>query len=167
MFAHALLWGLLLFGAAFLCHIPLWRILKPKRQILGLVMLFGMVAPAVLAAGLAQAGHSSVEIAYAVLLLLLLSSSYILSYPAMQAKAPSLEMVKRIAQGGPAGITYEDLRAHFAKQDLISCRQQDLLTEGLVRQGPDGGFHITLPAKAVLYVMRLLRRILGLPEGEG
>lgn len=167
MFQRILVDGSLLFTGAFFLHILLWRALRPSQQIRWLGLVFMGAAPAAGTAALVRLGRPPEETAYAVLLAVLLASAYILSYPAMQAQAPSLEMVKRIARGGTEGLSYAELRDYFATQDLIGCRRQDLLTEGLIRAGPDGGYDISFAARGVLYTMHALRRWLGLREGEG
>lgn len=167
VFERILTDGALLFAGAFLLHVLLWRLLRPSQQIRWLGLVFMGAGPALGAAALSRLGRPPEAIAYTLVLAALLAAAYILSYPAMQAQAPSLEMVKRIARGGTAGLSYAELRDHFAKQDLIGCRQQDLLTEGLIRARPDGGHDISFTARAVLHTMHALRRWLGLREGEG
>lgn len=125
------------------------------------------IGPACGALLLDRAGRPPEATGYAVVLAMLLSAAYILSYPAMQASAPSLEIVKRIARDGARGAAYDDLRAFLATQNLIGGRLQDLEIEGLIRSRPDGGHDISFMARLVLRTMHGLRRWLGLGEGEG
>lgn len=168
MFARAIADAFLLFAAVFALHVLAWRSLRPRRQIRALALLFGPLgAGGGILALTAWSGRPPAEALHAALLYTLLAGAYILSYPAMQAQAPSLEMVKRIGRAGPRGLTYDELRRSFAHEDLVGCRWEDLLTEGLIRPDGAGGYRISPFAKTVLHTMRLLRAALGLPEGEG
>lgn len=157
----------LLYGLAFLLHLAAWRLRRPRHQILWLGMIFVLCVPAGGAFWLTLQETPVATTVETLFLYLLLSCSYILTYPAMQAKCPSLDIVKLVAQAGPRGMGYRELSDHFSTVELVGSRQKDLTDEGLVSFTSDGCPHVSWTARIVLRVMQGLRLWLGLGEGEG
>ncbi len=94
------------------------------------------------------------------------SSAYILSYPAIQAKCPSLTMLLLIEGSGGRGSTLEELSLAFSDESLRDERINDLVNDSmLVYRGND--YYMTLKGKAFLWPLLILRRLLGLPAGKG
>lgn len=163
----AFLLPLLSFALAFIAHAAVWRRRRPRRQIAALAALF-LAGGTILAWLLAfAAGFTPVLRLQAAALHALLASAYILTYPAVQAKCPTLDMVRIIAASGPAGADYPAIAARFPKERLLTFREQDLLDDGLVVELPDGRRVPTRFARAVLAVLGALRAFLDLPPGEG
>ncbi len=128
-----LILSLALFGIAFLVQVIMWRIYLPKNHsaMLGLIFLiilgFGLFVLAVFN----FFGFSSqwvwIQKAQLILLFLCLAIAYIISYSAVEAQSPSIEMVIRIARAGSAGLSRDELAARMSDEKLVLPRLKELL----------------------------------------
>jgi hypothetical protein len=182
-----LLAGLGSFIIALFIHSLLWRIRRPQRDVFALFMLFGLLAPLpvlLLFSLLSTPGGSEfaaacafVDASGALLLYCALSASYILTYPALQARCPSLRMVLHIERAGSRGLSMAEVAALFSSADLVTDRLDDLLASGLVsrKDGPGRGsgrnnevpLRVTLRGALLLRPFMFFRRLLGLGPGTG
>ena len=156
-FDRAIIEALTLFLLGFLVHLAVWRVRRPRRQILVLAVLFGALVPCL----------GRFAGAPSLLLYALLATAYLLSYPAAQAHCPSLEILSFVAARGDEGASLPEILGQFTAKDLVGSRVQDLLDEGLLVEVPGRLPVLTWRARLVLRMMVALRRILGLPEGQG
>lgn len=170
--------GLLSFMVSFLVHLEVWRGIKPRRQI-GLLAMIFVGGPGCLFASLViacQGGPPAAglavirdpwQIVYAFIWHLALAAGYIMSYPAMQADAPSLTLLLAIAAKMPAGLDGRQIEALFSPDALIDARVDDLLSDGLVQRAADGQYAPTMKGRLFAAIFTGYRRLLGLPMGEG
>lgn len=137
-----LLQGALLVGiAALFCaaacalHVVVWRLSRSTPSGLTLIaLLTGVIVAQCALAGLLAASWGTVLVVGA--LALQLAACYAISYPAMQAHSPSLEIARHLAAAGQAGIGRADLYARLDEAQLVRERIEDLLRDGLaVEQG--------------------------------
>ncbi|MBE9531812.1 MAG: hypothetical protein IME98_03295 [Proteobacteria bacterium] len=100
------------------------------------------------------------------LMQLALASAYILSYPAIQAKCPSLTMLLLVKDSERSGATLEELSLAFSDESLRDSRLNDLVNDSMV-VSRDNEYFMTAKGGALLMPLIVLRRLLGLPTGEG
>jgi hypothetical protein len=164
--------GLLSFALAFVVHVIIWRLFKPARQILLLVLIF-LVIPILLylmfSATLLignSGGDRPLHLDFSLLWHLALSSAYIMTYPPIQTGCPSLNIIfaARRARGG--GMSEEEIHALFTPQALLSDRIRELGGDGLIRL-QDSAWGLTFTGRTVRMIFGAYRNLLGLPFGEG
>lgn len=173
------------FIVALFIHSLVWRRRRPQRDVLALFMLFALLAPlsvlllfSLLSSPVfseAAAACAVVDASGALLLYCTLSASYIMTYPALQARCPSLRMVLHIEKAGSRGLSLDEVAALFSTADLVTDRLDDLLASGLVSredkrgsgQNKEGPLRVTLRGSFLLRPFMLFRRLLGLGPGAG
>lgn len=160
-----------LFSSAMLLHVVVWRVFKPKRFLSALIIVLVVIpVVAVFFINYAISPHSgsfSISDWLGVLLLhLTLTSAYILSYPAIQAKCPSLTMLLLIENSMEKGSTMEELSSAFSDESIRDSRLDDLVNDSMV-VCRDGDYYMTAKGGFLLWPLIILRRLLGLPIGEG
>lgn len=168
-----LLAGFTSFSCCLVLHVVLWRVARPRSDVRGLFSIFLVVPTAValliLAAGavVPEAGMpDALEVAAMLLLHLALSSAYIQSYPAAQARSPSLEIAYAVVKSMPRGLSREELLATVNTETLVQARVEDLVADRLVRV--EGDRYVLTPASAGLIRFFLaLRALLGLRQPGG
>jgi hypothetical protein len=170
--------GLILFFIGVCLHVAVWRLFRPIRDLLSLLAVFLAIpfssflvlayldhAGTVGAASFVS-GVRSVDQAAVFLLYFALVAAYIISYPAIQARCPTLQMVLRIDGSMPGGLGFEDLAASFDRRDILEDRIEDLARSGLIRESGKG-YAITRRGLVLLKPFLILRSLLGLPAGSG
>ena len=155
------------FLLAFFIHIAIWRVKKPANEISGLFFIF-IALPAIIYAlvllSLGQCFLSRPDIVFSFILEILLSLSYIMTYPAIQAPSPSLRIIWA-AHSIIGGLGMEEVIRIFPKDSLSNCLD-NLKDAGLIYLKED---KVTLSPGGRLLSggFRWYRRLLGLPNGEG
>ena len=163
--------ALVLFLSSMLLHVIIWRFLKTKRQVwvLFIVLVLIPAATVFLIIGFLspQQGGFLISDWLGVLLMhLSFSSAYILSYPAIQAKCPSLTMLLLIEDSTGRRCTLEELSLAFSDESLRDARINDLVNDSMIVYR-DNDYYMTPKGKAFLWPLIILRRLLGLPTGKG
>ena len=237
-----LLLGLYIFTHALVCHILCWRLVRPRRDLLTLFILFAIVPVAngavvfvfmilfykilsfaliclftiILLLFLRPAKdlllffglygllcmptifvYPSIfyftqndsligsygfwgELFAALICYSALSAAYIMTYPALQARCPSLRIVLLIDKAakadksGDGGLGLPELESGFDAADLVTDRLDELIASGLV-SGCDGAeagsasgaYRATWRGNLLLKPFMLFRRLLGLAPGTG
>lgn len=171
--------GIASFSACMFLHLLVWRAFRPRRSILLLFAVFyalpaffflilflsrNTVPVAVWTPSLMSFGAA--EWAAVFLMHGALSSAYILTYPAIQASAPSLKMLLIIGSGMPEGITHENLKKEFGVETLFIPRINDLLDSGFVKEDKDM-LMLTATGRMLAGFFALYRKVIGLPAGRG
>jgi hypothetical protein len=169
--------GLLFFLVFLFCHVLLWRLKRPRRQIPALFIIF-YILPLfclLLYCGITHFFEPLRALAFHYtfsewLLLAIfhcvLSSAYILTYPAAQAVSPSLKLALLIKQSMPQGATAEELAAYFTADELLDKRIEDVFDEEFVRERA-GVLELTGKGRFIVSIFIFIRRMLGLPIGKG
>ncbi len=180
--------GIGLFLIAFAAHILVWRIVRPSKQMLWLTLVF-IVLPicggavfstvaATLSGNRMGWAPTSLDTFLILLLNLLLSAAYIMSYPPIQAGCPSLKIILAVNASGKGGMTAEAIHRIFSKDILISERIEDLVNDGLIfvkRGAPkndlvslkNGTLVISRQGRLIARMFAIYRKILNLPFGKG
>lgn len=163
--------ALAFFLSAMLLHVVVWRVFKPKRFLSALIIVL-MVIPVAAVYFIffslrTEPGSFSISDWLGVLLMhLSLVAAYILSYPAIQAKCPSLTMLLLIENSMEKGSTMEELSSAFSDESIRDSRLDDLENDSMV-VCRDGYYYMTAKGGLLLWPLIMLRRLLGLPTGEG
>lgn len=147
------------FALAILLHVLAWRWLAPRRELPWLfIILLGTPA----AAWAIASGHVRTFIVAASL-----SLAYIQTYPAAQARSPSLLILvaaRRIAAHGCA--TRDDIAAAVQADVSLGARFSDLDRERLLEQTADGP-RLTTSGRLLAGAFVAFRRVLNLSQGAG
>lgn len=147
------------FGVALVLHVLVWRGLAPRRQ---LPWLFGIMlgVPCVIWAFLPHDVRAFVVATS-------LALAYIQTYPAAQARSPSLMILGAARRLGRRGcVTRADLAAAVRADMSLDIRFSDLDRERLLVP-TDGGLRLTLPGRLLAMAFVTLRRSLNLGPGAG
>ncbi len=155
-----------LFSLSLVLHILLWRWRTPRNYLRSLMVVF-LIVPLIGAGVLWYVMDITLVEWLAILLLhLSLSIAYIFTYPAVQARCPSLYMLLLIGDSMPAGLAPDSLKVFFDADSLRDSRLRDLIELGLVRES-NGLYSITGTGRVVISLFILFRGVLGLPMGRG
>ncbi|HYB70868.1 MAG TPA: hypothetical protein VEH80_09365 [Candidatus Bathyarchaeia archaeon] len=132
MRAAVLLAGFASFLICLSFHVILWRAARPRAEALALVAIF-FVAPAAVAVVVMAITSRWVDVLAVLLLHSALSAAYVQTYPAAQARSPSLEIAYAVGRSMPGGLSREELLASLTAGALVHDRLNDLVANGLVR----------------------------------
>lgn len=136
-----LAYGILLFIAALLIHLVIWRLHLPRKQTNALLLIFSLVLVSGISAILAYPGLikwsfypalSFFEIFQLFLLYTTLAVSYILSYPAIEADSPTLIIMRAVFESGAAGLDKTSLKRIADNDLLILPRIKDMVSDNMV-----------------------------------
>lgn len=159
IFIKALFDGLLLFVGLLILQLFIWRVLKPKKQMLLLLVLF-FVLPFVLTA---YSFYIESGLVFIFLVTLAIGTAYVMSFPAAAAQSPTLVLVNSVIKNNlkTEGEIYQSLGGR-----LVKDRLDDLQSDGLVYIEND---QIKLKKAGQLLAICFIkfRQFLGLPEGQG
>lgn len=163
MLNAAILGALLLFAALFLAHVLLAR-LTPLAGEDGFVLAHYIVLPGLLFAGAAPFHFFGLLPARGALLccllLFLICSAWVASYPAVAAASPSLLIVLALRRR-PGGLTAEELLEAISLKSNSLKRIDDALKDGLVRRKGER-LELTRLGRALFLFFKLYRRAIGL-----
>ena len=91
--------------------------------------------------------------------------SYIMTFPAVAAKSPSILIIDYLSRN-PNADQGEIFEALVSKADLVGDRVQDLRCDGL-SSSKSSEFKPSRAGMMIGYIFLFYRRLLGLPPGEG
>jgi hypothetical protein len=165
MRAAVLLAGFASFVVCLAFHVVLWRTARPRSDARALVAIF-LGAPTVLALAIAAGTPFRVDAFAALLLHWALSSAYIQTYPAAQARSPSLEIAYAVVKSMPRGLSREELLASLNTGLLVRDRLDDLVANGLVRAAGER-YVLTRFSRYLIRVFLAFRALLGLSKRGG
>lgn len=156
--------GSLLFAAAFLLHLALWRIRYPRNPIKTLILLFGTVVAAGIIFLSLFASYTAAQYAHIFLFFFSLFICYLITYSAIEADSPSLVIVLEVAKRGREGLAPESIKESLGNDLLIEPRLKDLVESGLVDlKGPT--YKINEKGRLFLQPFLIYRNFLGLGKG--
>jgi len=151
-------------------HVVVWRIRKPKRHLLALLLVFGLIYGVSLFIfsyfPWFNAYLRSWNLALYSLFYFALSCAYIQFYPAAQAQSPSLQLMLAVGKAGSQGLCEEAIVRQFATQDLRESRLNDLLDARLVAES-GGKLKLTQQGKLFVTPFIGIRQLIGYDEGQG
>jgi hypothetical protein len=166
--------GVLLFLACLLVHIAIWRIFRPRNQVVGLVFIFAVIpvvlgVPGVLIAarfsdGGATFPGAAIQWGLAYILHLAASGSYMFLYTAVAGASPSIAILEKVDAHMPKGLKRSELApAWFTDAALSGARKENLLATGLIADH-SGALELTFRGRIIAMTFLLFRRFLGLPD---
>jgi hypothetical protein len=161
--------AVVVFALAFAVHVAVWRVspATPSGLVL-IVLLSAVVLLQCLVAG-AMAAASALEtplstIVVVGVLALQFTACYAISYPAMQANSPSLEIARHLAAAGERGLAREDLYGQLTEASLVRDRIEDLIKDHLaVEEG--GCLRCTRRGAALARLFASWKALLREPKG--
>lgn len=170
MYILSLMLGIVIFIAVLVLHIMIWRIKKPKNEMIFLLFLF-VILPFLVFIFLFLVNifknFTDNNLLFSVFLLYFsLSCAYIQTYPAARANAPSLQIVYFIYKSGKNGLSEEEIINKFNLNNLVYERVEDLIKENFVRQ-QDNTILLTKKGKVLADIFWLYRKLYGLEFGQG
>ena len=151
-------------ATAFVVHVIIWRLFRPKNSsmVLPLVFLSVLMAGMALVGVLSQPwlvmnGQQWVQL---VLLYLTGASGYINTYPAIEVDSPTLKMFHAIWQNRKTGVALEDLHRQAGDEFAVRRRLDNLVNDRMARWD---GEHLVIEPKgrAIATVFTLFRRLVG------
>lgn len=168
-----LIWGIASVSVAFTAHVLIWRISPPKNSGAALIQVFiwTFIVLTALSLSAAKAGaeflpDTLAEYVHAAVFYAALMSGYIMTYPAIEVKSPSLTMVDMIAAAGPDGFPAERLYQRLGDDQLLWPRVDDLVSERAIIF--DRGFYrLTAKGRFIACVFTAFRGMLGAVKKGG
>lgn len=94
------------------------------------------------------------------------SMAYIFTYPAAQAGCPSFIILSIIKFSMPRGLTKKEICSFCLDKKIFSLSTAALVNEDLVKDN-EGYLAVTKKGHLLLKVFIFLRKIFGLPPGQG
>ncbi len=171
-----ILYPLFIFIFMLIIHIIIWRIFKPKKLIVFLFLIFIAIPLVIFLIYLIPFNLLNIQsnltiqfqdFLFIALLYFSLAGAYIQTYPAVQAKSPSLQLVSLIGKE-KSGVSITDLKKFFNTQKIIIERIRDLEEEGFITiKKEDTMIKLTKRGKILASIFILYRKLLGLATGEG
>ena len=156
--------GSLLFAAAFLLHLVVWRLRYPRNPVKTLILLFGTVALAGIIFLSWYASYTAVQYAHIIMFFFSLFICYLITYSAIEADSPSLVIVLQVAQAGKDGLPCGSVKEALGNDLLIEPRLKDLVESGLVDLS-GSTYKINEKGRLLLLPFLIYRNFLGLGKG--
>lgn len=162
----ALLHGSVLFLAAFSIHWIHWRLrgvpgtpaLAQTIHFLGFLIAYCV---------LRRHAEPRLDLAATALLYAGLAGSYIQAFPLALLRSPTLVLLLELGKAGERGLSRGELVGGFDAHALFGRRIEELLRSGMVARDVDGRLRSKLRGKLAVPIFIVLRRLLGLPTGQG
>lgn len=95
-----------------------------------------------------------------------LTCAYLQTYPVLQALSPSLLILLIVGDAGPEGLSEKEVLSHFGPKQLLEDRIEDLLDANLAYES-GSSLQLTTTGQLTVFLLTNLRKILGLPPGQG
>jgi hypothetical protein len=156
------------FVIAFVLHVLVWRILKPRNDINALGLVF-IVLPFVAGGALFLAYKETfclADFVLSALLYLTVAAAYIQTYPGMRSNVPTLVIVNLIGRS-KSGLTIEQIKATLTQEQMVQNKVEELADEGFVTMTSDQSIQLTARGRLLANCFIAYRRLLGLSEGAG
>ncbi len=166
MSVYALLLGMVLFVAALVAHVLVWRLTSVKREIFWLFGIF-LVCPLLLVAVGTGNGYVDLREAVAISLVQLsLAVVYIQTYPALKSDIPTFRILLLLKQHTGRGLTDQEIIQMMAPARLFDDKLVELEGDSLILL-KDGKLQLSLAGKVIAAVFSCYRSLLGLKTGSG
>jgi hypothetical protein len=172
-----LVWGSVLFLAALLTHLLVWRLRKPRSPMKALMLILLGVITAGLAAlycgdGIIRSYNldtpgSMAAYLHTLLFSVSMSLAYITSYTLLEwGGSPTLAIVMAIARAGKAGATKAELLGLADKLPFIESRIQCLIQDKTIVE--KDGHYMVSPGRHLFFGLVLFyRRLWGADTAHG
>ncbi len=171
-----LVFGLSLFGLAFILHLAIWKIRLPERQVKTMLQIFF----ATLTAGILALWNAPPlfeifgisppdniwEYLHICLMFVSLTLAYMITYSALEADSPSLVMVMSINSAEPWGLDKKRFEELMSDDILIMPRIRDVILDRMVYM--DGGkYRLTPKGVLIARIFIFYRNLINAPEEGG
>ena len=155
-----------MFAGLMVLHVLVWRLLKVRKQILWLFVIFLGVPTLSLLGGLVR-GSAPIDWTLWYLLVFTLSSCYILFFPAVQVESPTLVMIRYLdIKNSSGGLTRDEIMAKMCSDQPVQDRIKDLQNNGLIGSS-EGAQRLNGGGRLVAAFFYCYRRAMKLPMGGG
>jgi hypothetical protein len=157
--------GLFVIGLA--VHLGTWRVRRPKRPFLALVLIFGSLLVVVVgSAGLWRqwVGLGGWDLVQLSVFHLSMSLAYIVTYTALEG-SPSVALVTFIAAAGAEGRELFELYGAIGDDQILGNRFQSLVDNGLLRANARGAYYLTRKGRFWAEVFAFCRKVFCLKIG--
>jgi hypothetical protein len=144
-----------------------WRIRVPTRALTALLFWFLAIAPSAFLLGLTvlDALPSSLSDYLQIALFHIAATlAYIVTYSALEARSPSLTLVRWVAEAGGAGRLTTEILATIGSRDSLGTRIDAAVHDGLAARTGDT-LGLTDRGRQIARVFQLYRRLLGTSKG--
>lgn len=156
-----LFWSLLLFIAAFLLHLIIWKIRIPRRQTNTLLgIFFGIYILGILL----FVRPEFFEGLYIFVFFASLTLAYIITYSAVEVDSPSLSLVMAFNKSASFGLSRENISEFMTDEKLVIPRINDLVRDKLIYVD-SGKYKLTAKGKNFIIIFILYRKLLGAQKG--
>ena len=162
-----LITGVGVFAAMLALQLGLWRLVRVRREILWLLVLY-LVFPVLTGIAVYSIGLIEVAPLLAVTFLYLaLAAAYIQTYPALRENIPSFRILLLIDAHANAALSADEIVNQMRNEGLFHTKVDDLVNDGLAQRAPDGRLVLTRYGAVLADVFRRYRTLLGLKIGHG
>lgn len=150
--------GFGLFALLLVLQILCWKLLRVKRQILGLFFIY-FALPTIFFYCLPFSLEQRFVVPYLCVFYYGLAMAYVISFPAIQAESPSLGLLLLLrSRHDTGGWDEKDLVETYAQKSLLQDRLDDLRNDGLTDAGGRISFAGRLLARVFLAYRSLIRQ---------
>ena len=159
---------------SFVLHVIWWRVKTPTRQVKSILVLYfsilsiGVVAICtinhVMDTAIYGVYFQMIDVLRMIFLYIASTLAYGISYTAIEAQSPSLEIVRRIHQAGEVGIEPNAIKQSLDNEVLLFPRLSDLQRDMMVRK-VHSRYELTQKGRVLETIFRIQRNILLLPRG--
>ena len=155
-----------LFFLVFFIQVFIWNFKKIKKEIL--ILLYIYIPPLFLIISLHWYLNLIIlDILIISFLYILLSLSYLQTYPALRENIPSFTILLIVEKAGKKGISKENLKKELYKDNLLTSKYKDLINDGMIFLNSDGYLRLSFFSCLLLRFFSFYRWSLGLETGDG
>lgn len=168
-----LIFGSLMLLLSFIIHLVIWRIRRPLRQTIGILVIFLVVLLAgIIFLLLDFVSHDRrlnnllnlCEVVQLILYYGSMTLAYMITYSAIEVDSPSLVIIRQISDSGPNGLTEEELLGSLDDSKLIMPRLSDLINDKMATFD-NQKFVLTRKGKCLGFLFKIYRDLLGAGRG--
>lgn len=158
--------GVVFFIAWFFLHILVWRVLKVKREMLWLFILF-LGAPFCSMFFLAlYTTLTRLEVVSIALVHFSLAVIYLQTYPALKYDVPSFRILMLLDKNRKNGLSKDEINANIKQNELFDDKLTGLKDDALIVL-KDGKLTLSLSGKILALIFAAYRRLLRVENGKG
>ncbi len=161
----ALACGIGLFVAILVVHVLMWNLLRIRKEMLWLALVFfavpGLALQLVWSAGFLDAS----SVTASGLLYAALAVVYVQTYPALREDIPSVRIIMSVRRQ-PGGMTRSEIIEHLVPHGIFDAKIKDLQNDALVRVQNDR-LYLTAMGARLAGVFHYYRKLLGQAAGNG
>ena len=159
-------YGVILFLAAFILHVLIWRYAKASKEMFLLFLLFLVFPGIAISVGVILHYFGGKEIAAIALLHYSLAIAYIQTYPGLRDDIPSFRILMLLDRAGGEGMSESELLNGIGEASLFAFKVSELESDRLVI-GDGDRIRLSTAGRILATVFIGYRRLLGLELGKG